>query len=193
MPEHLKLSITVCLDILRNSKIKQALVYWLSLMCLMGGPALAVTDAQLDKLWGNNFKGWEGIYFACNHKTGSQLSSICNSAQTNFKFLASSLNIKYLIGEPNDHFGLGIEMRMKRHLILSLSLQQAGNAVSGQLRFEMDGDQIISEHTRTGDLIFWETPVIAVGGESLATTVSNVFEDTMKEMLVAFKRNNDQK
>jgi len=53
----------------------------------------------VDGLWGQNFKGWDGIYFDCFiDLDGPDLEDLCSILDTNFSYLASSLSIPHAVG-----------------------------------------------------------------------------------------------
>ena len=54
---------------------------------------------MIDGLWGQNFKGWDGIYFDCFiDLDGPDLEDLCSILDTNFSYLASSLSIPHAVG-----------------------------------------------------------------------------------------------
>ena len=174
-------------------KIFCALIFCLS-------PFVQSAEQEIvDGLWGQNFKGWDGIYFDCFIDVdGPDLEDLCSILDTNFSYLASSLSIPHAVGTGKNSGLKAIEATRKNYLRMYVELNQGSSttikAISGSSYFEIfmsDVTKRNDSNPRTGSLTFMDESFLATSlGENLNRPLAQALDKRIKDMLLAFRRNN---
>ena len=168
------------------------------IFCFSSFVQSAEQDA-IDQLWGQNFKGWSGVYFDCMIDVdGPDLDDLCSILGTNFSYLASSLSIPNAVGTGKDSYTKATEAKRDNYLRMYVELNQGSSktitAISGRSYFEIFMSNVKEQNhsnPRSGSLIFMNRPFLAssLGGD-LNRPIAQALDKTIKDMLLAFKRNN---
>ncbi|EJC69543.1 hypothetical protein Rleg5DRAFT_5336 [Rhizobium leguminosarum bv. viciae WSM1455] len=167
--------------------------------------ANAQEDDEERKFVVDQFKTWTGIVLHCvpNASNTPVRDTICQSASTEFNYLAENSGIPHRVSDGEDMFRMTVNSRkLGIPLILNLDISatsSGGGATAVHVRvsaekfysmaIEQDAKPGEPEASpRGGDLVFWERSTIAAGfgAQQVARDVAPVVNDSIKAFFAEF-------
>lgn len=165
----------------------------------------AQEDDEERKFVVDQFKGWTGIVLRCvpNASNPTVRDAVCQSAATDFNYLAENSGIPHRVSDGEDMFRMTVNSRkLGIPLILNLdtSATRSGNGPTG-VHVRMSAEKFYSTaieqdakpgepeaSPRGGDLVFWEQSIIAAGyGDAqIARDIAPSISQSMKMFFTQF-------